>query len=133
MGVRKFALFVLLLFLIPTVSAEAVTRIELSDAGVLGEADLGIKVGEVSPDGSSVLIAGINGYARVLSATAADDRSKDIELLTARDSTVQDVAWHPRGNTALLMGGGGLALRYDTFDHGVTFVNDSFSVLGYDL
>ncbi|MDG1552348.1 MAG: hypothetical protein P8Q87_02345, partial [Candidatus Poseidonia sp.] len=94
MGVRKFALFVLFLFLIPTVSAEAVTRIELSDVGVLGETDLGIKVGEVSPDGSSVLIAGADGYARVLSATDADDRSKDIELLTGRTSTVQDVAWH---------------------------------------
>jgi len=133
MGVRKFALFVLFLFLIPTVSAEAVTRIKLSDAGVLGETDLGIKVGEVSPDGASVLIAGAQGYARLLSATGADDRSKDIELLTGRTSTVQDVAWHPRGNTALMMGDEGLALRYDTYDHGITFVNDSFSVMGYDL
>ncbi|HJL97222.1 MAG TPA: hypothetical protein QF401_03635 [Candidatus Poseidoniaceae archaeon] len=134
MGVRNFALFVFFLFLVPTVvSAEPVTLIELSNAGALSDNDLGLKVGEVSPDGSTVLIAGSEGYARILSATEADDRSKDIELLTGRNATVHDVAWHPRGMTALMVGDEGLALRYDTYDHGVTRVNESFSVWGYDL
>lgn len=134
MGVRKFAVFVLFLFTVPMLaSAESVTKIELSNAGVLNETDLGLKVGEISPDGTSVLVAGSDGYARVLSATEADDRSKDIELLTGKTSTVHDVDWHPRGMTAIMVGDEGLALRYDTYDHGVTRVNGSFSVLGYDL
>jgi len=134
MGVRNFALFVFFLFIVPLIaSAETVTRIELSNAGSLGETDLGLKVGEVSPDGSSVLVAGSDGYARILSASEADDRSKDIELLTGKKATVNDVDWHPRGMTAIMVGDQGLALRYDTYDHGVTTVNGSFSVLGYNL
>jgi len=56
-----------------------------------------------------------------------------VELVTGRNSTVQDIAWHPRGNTALLVGDEGMAMRYDTYDHSITYVNGTFSVLGHDL
>ena len=57
----------------------------------------------------------------------------DIELVTGKNATIHDIAWHPRGNTALLVGEEGLAMRYDSYDHSVTNVNGSFSVLGKSL
>jgi len=128
------ALGLAFLVLQPTVNAEElVTRVALDDVGALGESDLGIRVGAVSPDGTDVLVAGMDGFARLLSADEADDRGQDVELLTGRNSTVHDIAWHPRGNTALLVGDEGLAMRYDSYDHSVTYVNGTFSVLGYEL
>lgn len=121
------------LMLIPSVSADLITRIELRDAGVLADQDLGIKAGAVSPDGMDVLIAGADGYARLLSADEADNRAMDVELLTGRSSTIHHVDWHPRGNTALLVGDDGLAMRYDSYDHGITNVNGSFAVFGKGL
>ena len=119
--------------LVPLASAEMVSRIQLNDVGVLGETDLGITVGEVSPDGMDVLLGGMNGYARLLSADDAGNRALDVELVTSRNSTVHDIAWHPRGNTALLVGEDGMAMRYDTYDRSITYVNGTFSVLGFDL
>ena len=128
------AVVLVALFATPTAMAsEFVTRIDMTDAGALGDVDLGIKTGAVSPDGQDVLVAGMNGFARLLSADEADNREMDLELVTGRNSTIHDVAWHPRGNTALLVGEEGFAMRYDTYDHSVTYVNGTFSVLGYDL
>ena len=127
------AVGLLLVLLAPLASADLLTRIELEDAGALGESDLGIKVGAVSPDGMDVLVGGMNGFARLLSADEADNRAQDVELVTGRNSTIQDIAWHPRGNTALLVGDEGMAMRYDTYDHSITYVNGTFSVLGHDL
>ena len=121
------------LILAQSVAAESVTRISLYHAGELAETDLGITTGEVSPDGLQVLVGGANGYARLLSAEHADDRNSDVELLTGRNSTVRDISWHPRGITALLVGDAGMAMRYDSFDHSITYVNGTFSVLGHDL
>ena len=61
-----FGTSLVLLMMAPSALAEMVSRIELSDAGALGESDLGITTGEVSPDGMDVLVGGINGYARLL-------------------------------------------------------------------
>ena len=121
------------LMLIPSVSADLITRVELRDGGVLAERDLGIRTGAVSPDGMDVLIAGMDGYARLLSADEADNREMDVELLTGRSSTIHHIDWHPRGNTALLVGEEGLAMRYDSYDHGVTNVNGTFAVYGKNL
>lgn len=128
------AVVLVALFATPTAMAsEFVTRIDMTHAGALGDVDLGIKTGAVSPDGQDVLVAGMNGFARLLSADEADNREMDLELVTGRNSTIHDVSWHPRGNTALLVGEEGFAMRYDTYDHSVTYVNGTFSVLGYDL
>ena len=56
------------IMLLPLASADLVSRVELTDAGSLAEDDLGIKVGAVSPSGEDILIAGMNGYAHLLSA-----------------------------------------------------------------
>ena len=121
------------LMLIPSVSADLITRVELRDGGVLAERDLGIRTGAVSPDGMDVLVAGMDGYARLLSADEADNREMDVELLTGRSSTIHHIDWHPRGNTALLVGEEGLAMRYDSYDHGVTNVNGTFAEYGKNL
>ena len=70
--------------LLPLASADLVSRVELTDAGSLAEDDLGIKVGAVSPSGEDILIAGMNGYAHLLSAKEADNRDMDIELVTGK-------------------------------------------------
>ncbi len=132
-GITWLAVGLVVLLTIPLASADILSRIELQDAGSLGESDLGITVGAVSPDGQDVLIGGLNGYARLLSADEADNRALDVELVTGRNSTIHDIAWHPRGNTALLVGDDGMAMRYDTYDHSITYVNGTFGVLGFDL
>jgi len=123
----------LALLLLPLAQAELVTRITLTDVGVLEEADLGVLGGAVSPDGEMVLLHGMGGYVHLVSADKADDRTQDIDLSTGRSSDVNDVAWHPRGNTALLVGDEGLAMRYDTYDHSITHVNGTFAVIGQSL
>ena len=130
---RLVAFGLVLIMLAPLASGDVISRVQLEDAGVLSETDLGIVVGAVSPDGQDILIGGLNGYARLLSADDAGNRALDVELVTNRNSTIQDIAWHPRGNTALLVGDDGMAMRYDTYDHSITYVNGTFTVLGHDL
>jgi hypothetical protein len=125
--------FVMLLLAPLAMAEELVTRVTLQDAGALAEVDLGITTGAVSPDGQDVLVAGQHGFARLLSAEEAENRELDVELVTGRNSTIQDISWHPRGNTALLVGDAGFAMRYDSDDHSITYVNGTFSVLGHDL
>ena len=132
-GAPWLAVVLVGVLMMPVATAELTSRIELVDRGTLYDTDLGITVGSVSPDGQDVLLGGLNGYARLLSADQADDRAMDVELVTGRNSTVNDVAWHPRGNTALLVGDDGMAMRYDTYDHSITYVNGTFTVLGYEL
>ena len=116
------------IMLLPLASADLVSRVELTDAGSLAEDDLGIKVGAVSPSGEDIPIAGTNGYAHLLSAKEADNRDMDIELVTGKNATIHDIAWHPRGNTALLVGEEGLAMRATIRTiSSVTNVNGSFS------
>ena len=132
-GTGWVALGMVLVMMLPLASADLTSRVELEHQGTLSDTDLGITVGAISPSGEDVLIGGLNGYARLLSASQADDRSMDVELVTGRNSTINDIAWHPRGNTALLVGDDGLAMRYDTYDHSVTYVNGTFTVLGKGL
>lgn len=132
-GIPWLAVGLVVLLTMPVATADILSRIELEDAGTLADSDLGITVGVVSPDGQDLLVGGMNGYARLLSADEADNRALDVELVTGRNSTVQDIAWHPRGNTALLVGDDGMAMRYDTYDHSITYVNGTFGVLGFDL
>ena len=132
-GTGWVALGMVLVMMLPLASADLTSRVELEHQGTLSDTDLGITVGAISPSGEDVLIGGLNGYARLLSASQADDRSMDVELVTGRNSTINDIAWHPRGNTALLVGDDGLAMRYDTYDHSVTYVNGTFTVLGKAL
>ncbi|MEJ6562206.1 MAG: hypothetical protein QNL85_00665 [Euryarchaeota archaeon] len=128
-----FALTMLLLMLVPSVPAEPESLIQLKLEDTLEDQDIGINTGAVSPDGLTVLIAGEDGYARLLSAPNAGDRSGDIELNSGRSQSFNDVAWHPRGNTALMAGDVGMAMRYSAEDYSIGPVNGSGAVFGLDL
>ncbi|MAV43034.1 MAG: hypothetical protein CMA30_00975 [Euryarchaeota archaeon] len=118
--------------MIPSVfSASSVVEMELEES--LSESDIGILAGDVSPNGESVLLVGKDGYAREISALKADDRSRDVELLSGRDVDLNDISWHPRGQAALIAGDLGIALRYETSDNSVTLVNGTGSIIGHNL
>ncbi|MEZ7993636.1 MAG: hypothetical protein QMC52_00575, partial [Candidatus Poseidoniaceae archaeon] len=100
--------------------AEPSSVIKIRSSTTLDDVDIGIKTGAVSPDGENVIIVGKDGYVHRISAINPMDRSQDIELNAGTSKEFQDVAWHPRGNTALITGENGMALRYDTYDHSIS-------------
>ena len=126
------AFFCLSILLLPSVlSASSVVEMKLEAS--LSESDLGIIAGDVSPNGESVLLVGKDGYAREISALEAEDRSRDIELVTGRNVDLQDTSWHPRGQAALIAGDLGVALRYETYDNSITLVNGTGTIIGHNL
>ena len=123
----------LILLLSPSVPAQPESLIQLELVDTLGESDIGINAGKVSPDGLSVMLVGEDGYAHLISAFNAEDRSQDVELNTARSASLHDVSWHPRGETALLTGEMGVALRYTAENHAISTVNGSGSIIGLHM
>tara|TARA_B100001093_G_scaffold169000_2_gene161727 strand:+ start:62042 stop:63223 length:1182 start_codon:yes stop_codon:yes gene_type:complete len=125
----------LLVFLLmaPTALAEPDSLIQLQLVDTLQDTDIGIMAGEVSPDGISVLLVGKDGFAHRISAVNAQDRSDDIEINTGRVVDLTDVTWHPRGETALIVGDMGVALRYSTQNHAITTVNGTGSIIGLNM
>ncbi len=125
--------FMLLILLLPAVPAELESAVSLSLADTLEDADIGIRAGKVSPDGVSVLLIGEDGYAHRISSMHPEDRSLDVELSTNRNTDLNDVSWHPRGQTALITGDLGVALRYTIENHAISTVNGSGALLGTDM
>jgi WD40 repeat protein len=123
----------LLILLLPAVPAELESAVSLSLADTLEDADIGIRAGKVSPDGVSVLLIGEDGYAHRISSMHPEDRSLDVELSTNRNTDLNDVSWHPRGQTALITGDLGVALRYTIENHAISTVNGSGALLGTDM
>lgn len=131
-GKLIFVFTCLFILLIPsTFASKSVVDLEIEES--LSNSDLGVLAGALSPNGESVLLVGLDGYAREISALQADDRSKDVELNTGRTVSLIDVSWHPRGQAALIAGEKGVALRYETSNHGVTLVNGTGEIIGRDL
>ena len=122
----------ILILLLPVVIAEN-KQVELSIETSIADYDIGITNAAMAPDGSSVLIVGNDGYSHLISAKNPGDRSLDVELNSARDNNLNDVAWHPRGEAALIAGDFGTALRYEKVDHSVTIVNGTGAILGRDM
>jgi hypothetical protein len=131
-GLTTSAIIIAIL-LLPIVIAEPNSVIQIRSSTALDDIDVGINTGAVSPDGENVILVGKDGYVHRISAINPMDRSQDIELNAGATRDFQDVAWHPRGNTALITGDNGMALRYDTFDHSISNVNGSNTVNGLDL
>lgn len=131
-GKLTFVFCCLAILLIPSsIASKSVVDLEIEES--LSDTDLGILAGAVSPNGESVLVVGLDGYARELSAFDADDRSRDVELNTGRTVSLNDVSWHPRGQAALIAGDMGVALRYETSNHGITLVNGTGEIIGREL
>jgi len=122
----------LLILLLPLSIAEE-AKVSLSLESSISDIDAGILDASLSPDSSSVLIAGMDGYTHLISATNAGDRTYDVELNSGRTNDLNKVAWHPRGEAALIAGDFGTALRYEVIDHGITVVNGTGTVLGRNL
>ena len=117
--------FMLLVLLLPMVPAELESAVSLSLVDTLEDNDIGIRAGKVSPDGISVLLVGESGYAHRISSIHPEDRSMDVTLSTNRNSNLNDVSWHPRGETAFITGDLGVALRYTTDNHAISTLNGS--------
>ena len=108
------------------VSAEG--AVEMDNPIWLAEYDLGLEA--VAAGGETtqkVLVAGADGYARLLDGT---NPNVQIELATPTEDTLRSIDWHPRGKTALLVGDNGAMFRYVAEDHSVTTVSGSATNLG---
>ena len=119
---RRVSACLMALLMIPIASAAFTTSIQLTVEDKLADFDLGISGGELSPSGQHVLLFGVNGYSHLLVATSADDRSSDIELEKKVNNSLNAAAWHPRGNTAYLLGDSGTMLRYIGESHAIETV-----------
>ncbi|MEC8789237.1 MAG: WD40 repeat domain-containing protein [Candidatus Thermoplasmatota archaeon] len=95
--------------------------------------DLGINGGEISPDGTQVLIYGEDGYAHLLSAENADDESTDVRLENETTNSLKAVGWHPGGKSALLVGSGGTVLRYNSSNYALGEAQGSASMAGKNI
>tara|TARA_B100000927_G_scaffold114602_1_gene92739 strand:- start:1116 stop:2312 length:1197 start_codon:yes stop_codon:yes gene_type:complete len=122
----------ILILLLPIVLAES-KQVELSIETSIADYDVGINTAAISPDRNTVLLIGSEGYVHLISARNAGDRSMDVELNSARNDDFNDVAWHPRGEAALIAGDFGTAMRYEKIDHSITIVNGTGAILGRDM
>ena len=113
---RRLALFLVILILLPIVALanDPERTVDINIERQLADFDIGINGGEISPDGTKVLIFGEDGYARLLSAENADDETTDIRLENETTNSLKAVGWHPGGKSALLVGNGGTILRYNS-------------------
>jgi hypothetical protein len=113
----------------PTVVAAS--AVELDNPIWLAESDLGLEVLAAGGESSQkVLVAGADGYARLLDGT---DPNVQIGLASPTTETIRAIDWHPRGKTALLVGDNGAMLRYAAEDHSVTTVSGSGALNGVDI
>lgn len=122
----------LLILLMPTILAEN-DNVDLKLESSLTDGDAGITGAETSPNGENLLIVGLDGFAHLISAKNAGDRSLDVELNSGRQNNFNDIAWHPRGEAALIAGDLGTAMRYEKIDHGITVVNGTGAILGRNM
>ena len=121
----------LLLLLLPTPALAHNEVVELTHIRVIEMRDIGIEESELSPDASDVLLVGLEGWAHLLDAV---DPNVEVELNSNDEDDLRDVDWHPRGNTALIVGDSGTMLRYAREDHSITHVSGSAgSLYGQDL
>ena len=125
MRTRALFLFILML-MAPLVSA---SEVGFSQENALGMEGLNIRTGEVSPNGSLIILVGDEGFIHIISTTAPGDRSQDQSIDSKRSARFNDVSWHPNGETALIAGDLGAALRYSLADNSVEAVNGA-GILG---
>lgn len=125
---------ILLVFTMLSPLAQAVeSTITMKPLNPLSENDLGINAAEINPEGESLLLIGAAGYAHLISALDPGARSKDIQIDTRRTSDLNDLSWHPGGETALIIGDGGTAIRYKSANHAIETMEQSGTVAGIDL
>ena len=128
---RKIVAIVLIgVLLLPMTSA---SEVKFADLTPLSSQNLALKAGDVSPDGSTVLVVGSEGFIHAFSANEPGDRTKDISIDSGRSAAFNDIAWHPNGQTALIAGDLGAALRYVHSDQTIESLNGAALVNGIEL
>ena len=118
MGVRVTVLIVVMMMTVllsPIVSAES--AVELDAIIILDNGDLGIQGIAENPEGSRILIYGMDGYAEIIFAQRPEIH---IPLSATDNQTMRGADWHPGGGTAFLVGDEGMILRYASDDYSLT-------------
>ena len=118
---RTRAVFLILVILLTPIAAAS--EVGFKQENALGEEGLNIQAGEVSPSGLNILLVGDDGFVHMISASAPGDRSQDQDINSSRTARFNDVSWHPNGQTALIAGDRGAALRYSISDNSIEAVN----------
>ena len=126
----KASFILLLLLLAPLASA---SEVGFENENALDEQGLNIQSGEVSPNLESILLVGDDGYIHMISASSPGDRSQDQNIDSSRSARFNDVSWHPNGQTALIAGDLGAALRYTLSDNSIQAVNGAGKVGSIEL
>ena len=126
----KASFILLLLLLAPLASA---SEVGFENENALDEQGLNIRAGEVSPNRESILLVGDDGYIHMISASSPGDRSQDQDIDSSRSARFNDVSWHPNGQTALIAGDLGAALRYTLSDNTIQAVTGAGSVGSIEL
>ena len=118
------------ILLLPLASASDVTFSELTP---LSSQNLDLNAADVSPDGNTVLVVGSDGFVHAISADEPGERAKDISIDSSRSASFNDVAWHPNGETALIAGELGAALRYVHSDQTIESLSGATMLNGIEL
>ena len=132
---RRLAVFLAILILLPVAatSEDPERTVDISIERKIATYDLGINGGEVSPDGSKVLIFGEDGYAHLLSAENADDESTDVRLENETTKSLRAASWHPGGKSALIVGYEGTVLRFNSSNFALGEAEGSSSMAGLNI
>ena len=117
----------------PVAGSAPDATVEVKIERKLADFDLGINGGEASPNGSSVLIYGHDGYAHLLSAENADMESADIRLENETTNHLNDVTWHPGGKSALLVGDSGTVLRFNSTNYALGEAQGAVAISNEDI
>ena len=130
---RRLALVAVILLLTPLASAVPEATVELKIERKLANFDLGINGGELSPNGSKVLIYGEDGYAHLLSAESADDENTDIRLENETVQSLNSATWHPGGKSALIVGDSGTVLRLNSTNYALGEAEGAIAMADKDI
>ena len=129
MRTRAFFLILIVLFA-PLATA---SEVGFSKENSLEMQGLNIRAGEVSPGGSNILLVGDDGFVHMISASNPGERNNDQTIDSSRSARFNDVSWHPNGETALIAGDLGAALRYSLSDNRIEAVNGAGIVGSIEL
>jgi len=123
--------FLVVMMLASAASVVAESSHEVSGEIIwLAESDLGLADVEVGSAPRMVLVAGASGYLRLLDG---EDPTIQVELNSNDDDDLEAISWHPRGESALIVGSNGTVLRYTLDDHAVTHIGGTSVMEGTDL
>ena len=109
MGKVRFGAIMGIFVLLSSPLVVAQSSVEMDSVVVLDEIDLGLEGASVSPDGKTVLAHGAESAIFVFESEEPENNSKSDFI---GGENLLDSSFHPSGNTALLVGEGGLVLRY---------------------